>query len=205
MNRFFESRNRDLLNRAQRNYEEEIEILSRPENEYLIDANFRKKLVASLAVLKSRTVFTVGQFRYSDGFSGGGNSAIHASDLNGFRPGQWGLNLPPRGAGRIVYRFEASDGGVFKTAVLTSPKIAFDKDKLSNAIEIRSPATSGEKFVSLARNQNLENAKRDFDLSSIVADVPWFELRISARNQSKITRLSLISFGVRGEVVEKRD
>lgn len=205
MNRFFESRNRDLLNRAQRNYEEEIEILSRPGNEYLIDANFRKKLVASLAVLKSRTVFGVGRFRYSDGFSGGGNSAIHARHLNGFRPGQWGLNLPPRGAGRIVYRFEASDGGVFKTAVLTSPKIAFDEDQLSNAIEIRSPATAGEKFVSLARNQNLENVKRDFDLSRIVADVPWFELRISARNQSKITRLSLVSFGVRGEVVEKRD
>ena len=205
MNRFFESRNRDLLNRAQRNYEEEIEILSRPGNEYLIDANFRKKLVASLAVLKSRTVFGVGRFRYSDGFSGGGNSAIHARHLNGFRPGQWGLNLPPRGAGRIVYRFEASGGGVFKTAVLTSPKIAFDEDQLSNAIEIRSPATGGEKFVSLARNQNLENVKRDFDLSRIVADVPWFELRISARNQSKITRLSLVSFGVRGEVVEKRD
>ena len=204
-NRFFKSRNRELLNLAQRNYEEEIEILSRPENEYLIDANFRKKLVASLAVLKSRTVFPVGRFRYSDGFSGGGNSAIHSRHLAGFLPGQWGLNLPPRGSGQIVYRFEASDGGVFKTAILTSPKIAFDKDKLSNAIEIRTPATSGKKFVSIARNQNLENEKRDFNLTSIVAGMPWFELRISARNRSKITRLSLLSLGVRGEVVEKKD
>ena len=204
-NRFFKSRNRELLNLAQRNYEEEIEILSRPENEYLIDANFRKKLVASLAVLKSRTVFPMGRFRYSDGFSGGGNSAIHSRHLAGFLPGQWGLNLPPRGSGQIVYRFEASDGGVFKTAILTSPKIAFDKDKLSNAIEIRTPATSGKKFVSIARNQNLENEKRDFNLTSIVAGMPWFELRISARNRSKITRLSLLSLGVRGEVVEKKD
>ena len=205
MNHFFESRNRELLNRAQRNYEAEIEILSRPENEYLIDATFRNKLVESLAVLAGRTVFTVGRFRYSDGFAGGGNSAIHARYLDGFRPGQWGLNLPPRGSGRIVYRFEASDGGVFKTVILTNPRIAYDRGKLTNAVEIRTPVTSGRKFVSLATNQNLENDERDFDLTNIVAGMPWFELRISARNRSKITRLSLISFGVWGEVVEKQD
>ena len=165
---------------------------------------FRKRLTAGLAVLKSRTVFGVGRFRYSDGLAGGGSSAIHARHLDGFRPGQWGLNLPPRGSGRIVYRIEASDGGVFKTAILTSPKIAYEADKLSNAIEIRTP-TSGDKFVSLARNQNLENEKRDFDLTNIVAGIPWFELRISAHNRSTITRLSLLSLGVRGEVVEKQD
>jgi len=171
----------------------------------LIDANFRKKLIASLAVLKSRTVYGVGRFRYSDGFSGGGNSAIHSKHLAGFLPGQWGLNLPPRGSGQIIYRFEASDGGVFKTAVLTSPKIAFDQDMLSNAIEIRTPETGDKKFVSLARNQDLENAKRDFDLTKTVAGMPWFELRFSARNRSTITRLSLLSLGVRGEVVERKD
>ncbi len=165
---------------------------------------FRRRLVDRLAVLKSRTVYGVGPFRYSDGFSGGGNSAIHARHLDGFVPGQWGLNLSPRSAGRIVYRFEASDGAVFKTAILTSPKIAYERDKLSNAIEIRTPASS-RKFVSLARNQNLENEKRDFDLTSTVAGMPWFELRISARNQSAITRLSLLSLGVRGEVIEKQD
>ncbi|MED5446909.1 MAG: DUF4838 domain-containing protein [Planctomycetota bacterium] len=205
MNRFFKSRNRELLNRAQRNYEEEIKILSRPENEYLIDANFRKKLISRLAVLKSRTVYGVGRFRYSDGFSGGGNSAIHSKHLAGFFPGQWGLNLPPRGSGQIIYRFEASDGGVFKTAVLTSPKIAFEKDMLSNAIEIRTPETGDKRFVRLARNQDLENAKRDFDLTKTVAGMPWFELRISARNRSTITRLSLLSLGVRGEVIKKKD
>tara|TARA_B100000029_G_scaffold515343_1_gene621881 strand:- start:231 stop:2477 length:2247 start_codon:yes stop_codon:yes gene_type:complete len=203
MNRFFKSRDRELLNRAQRNYEEEIKILSRPENEYLIDANFRKKLIARLGVLKSRTVYGIGRFRYSDGFSGGGNSAIHSKQLTGFLPGQWGLNLPPRGSGQIIYRFEASGGGVFKTAVLTSPKIAFEQDMLSNAIEIRTPETGDNTFVSLARNQNLENAKRDFDLTKTVAGMPWFELRISARNRSTITRLSLLSLGVRGEVIEK--
>ena len=95
--------------------------------------------------------------------------------------------------------------GYFKTATLTSPKIAFEKDKLSNAIEIRTPATGGKKFVNLARNQNLENEKRDFDLTNIVAGMAWFELRIAARNRSQITRLSLLSFGVRGNVVEKKD
>ena len=105
----------------------------------------------------------------------------------------------------IVYRFEASGGGVFKTAILSSPAIAFDKGKLSNAIEIRTPASKGQKFVSLVSNWDGENKKRDFDVTRTVAGMPWFEVRISAHNQSAITRLSLLSIGVRGEVVEKKD
>ena len=205
MKRFFESRNRKDLQLAQRNMEEELTILSKPGNEFLIDANFRKKLRDRLAIIKSRTVFPVGSFRYSDGLSGGGNSAIHARHLEGFRAGQWGLNLWPRSKGQIVYRFEASGGGVFKTAILSSPAIAFDKGKLSNAIEIRTPASKGQKFVSLVSNWDGENKKRDFDVTRTVAGMPWFEVRISAHNQSAITRLSLLSIGVRGEVVEKKD
>ena len=202
MRRFFATRDRTLLALVAENYSAAIKILERPENRYLIDGDYVRKLERDLSVLSEKMVYGPGRFVYRDSFSGGGNSAIHARQLEGFHPGQWGLNLYRGQTGHAVYRFSAKDGGAFKKAILRQVRFAYSKNELSNSIGIRTPATE-DKFVDLSHNRDLENNTRDFDITAQVKGMPWFEIRFSARNTAAITRLSLLSFSVQGEVAAK--
>jgi hypothetical protein len=101
-------------------YKALLELINRPEYRGRLVENwmFEPVVRQELANMENGTVFGPGKFSYNDGFERGGNTAFDAQKLSGFTSGTWGLDLPARGSGVVLYEFGARDG-VFDTARLT--------------------------------------------------------------------------------------
>ena len=143
-------------------------------------------------------VYGPGEFSYGDYLPGGGKAATDTTLLKGFKPGQWGLNLPAGARGQAVWRFTAQEGSVFKDATLWSVSVS-GRD---NAIEIRTPG-SGNNYATISKDREVQTDE-EFDIGEHVAGSPWFEIRFSARNNGKQAILCLTSFTIKGRVAKKK-
>ena len=63
----------------------------------------------NLKPLEEKLVYGPGKFQYHDNLTYGGKTALHALRRTGYTGGQWGLNLPPRTSGEVVWRFANPD------------------------------------------------------------------------------------------------
>jgi hypothetical protein len=211
MMRYEQTRNKALLKKVEAAWTEAIDLMTDPDNPGIAEHSAIREVTQELATLEDKLVYGPGEFHYSDGLDNGGKAILHSSSYKGFRAGTWGLDLPAKQSGEVSWRFTAADDCVFDTVSLRAINFSYRQmDRLkhkpddvqryqanSNDLEVRSPLTQG-KYVPLAKNENLLNAK--FDITKHIKGTGWFEVRFRAYNSSMQNILSVDNFMVSGTV-----
>ncbi len=134
----------------------------------------------------------IGPFDYVDDMNRGGFSRRDADQISGFYPGTYGLALNPRQSGLVAYTFTAVQGHTFTRAeihnLLLRGSLTGIEVKVRGAVH------------RVAEGMRLDDRKRTYDLTKLVAGADKFTVTFSAQNTGDQAALCLDHWGMRGEV-----
>ena len=144
------------------------------------------------SLLERFTFSRAGRFAIADHFDRSSGRSWRARSCVGFVPGEWGLDLPPRATGEIVYEFSTASGFRFGDATCQLLH--------RGPVTIEVSADGGATWSYVPPDDNDAASARENDITRFVAGRARFWIRFGARNETGERVLALDLMEVSGHV-----